>query len=110
MATVKIPFRDSPSFTQSITLNGVEYILRFDWNTRGAFWSMSIYDNTETLILAGIRMVIGWPLLDSHTAITNIPDGQFVVYDSNPLTHLQEPGRYDFVSGRNLELLFIEGE
>ncbi len=45
-----IPLFDTPAFRQAVILDGRNYILRISWNTRGEFWSMSIYDGNETLL------------------------------------------------------------
>ena len=109
MAVVQIVMKDLASFTEETVLNGVEYSLRFDWNVRGEFWSMTIADRNGNVILSNKRLVIGYPILENHHALEGLPDGEFVVDDSNETTKTQEPGRHDFVSGRKLKLLFFEG-
>ena len=108
MAIVAIKMFDDPSFTQEVTLSDVEYSLHFDWNVRGAFWSMTISDRAGNVIISNKRLVSDWPILSQHQSNANLPAGDFIVHDSNPNTAALEPGRHDFVSGRNLQLLFIE--
>ena len=55
---VVIPFKDLPSFTQEIALSGVSYIFEFNWNYRGQYWSMSIYNRDRVPIVLGVKLVI----------------------------------------------------
>lgn len=104
-ANVKIPMSSESSFTESVTLDGNEYILSFKWNTRGAFWSMDIADANSSALVSGIRLAVSFPLNIQHPQL-GMPIGIFIVYDSNPQTANIEPGRDDFTSGRKLQLLY----
>ena len=103
--SVGIPMKDSPCFSESVTLDNNEYRLRFTWNTRGAFWAMDISDANDNLLLAGVRLVISFPLNTQHPQM-GLPTGVFLVVDKNPKTATVEPGRSDFVGGRNLTLVY----
>lgn len=46
-------------------LDGLPVLLRFKWNTRFSFWSLSIYDRQSVPILLGIKLVRDFPLLDA---------------------------------------------
>lgn len=105
--TVTIPFQPAAAFKQSVTLDGGEYVLSFYWNTRGEFWSMNIADANENMIISGIRLTIGYPLKIQHPQLT-LPPGEFIIIDKSEKTFETEPGRDDFVEGRNLELQYIE--
>lgn len=100
-----IPFKDSPAFSESLTLDGKEYGFFFAWNTRGSFWYMNLNDANGNPLVSGVRLVINFPLLDQHPG-EGMPPGSMFVYDSNPATRTMEPGRGDFVGGRNLSLLY----
>ena len=100
-----IPMFDLPAFSESITLDLKEYGFSFSWNTRGGFWSMSISDANGIPLVSGVRLVTMFPLLSQHPG-TDMPSGDLFVYDSNPATRTQEPGRKDFTEGRNLQLLY----
>jgi hypothetical protein len=101
-----IPMRDYADFTIEVTLEGRPYILRFHWNTRGAFWVMAIYDRDNVLLADGLKLVIGFPV---NKGIINelLPPGEFICMDSNMATQFVEPGRYDFISGRNIFLGYV---
>lgn len=102
---VTIPMSSNSSFRQEITLDSRPYIISFHWNTRGAFWVMDIYDRDETLLLGGIKLVIGFPLkLRSNNPL--LPAGDFWCIDTQLSTMMNEPGRNDFVQDRKLELIY----
>jgi len=103
---ISIPMLDFPDYTVSVTLDGQEWKLRFYWNTRGLFWSMDIKTANNVLTLAGVRLIVSYPMTEQHTAL-DIPKGTFLIVDQNELTKYQDPGRNDFVSGRNLKLVYI---
>lgn len=58
-------------------LDGTPVILRFKWNTRFAFWSMSIYDRQNNPILMGVKLVRDFPLL-GRLHLETVP-GEFIV-------------------------------
>jgi hypothetical protein len=102
---VAIPMFDSSSFKISVTLDLKEYRLSFAWNSRGQYWSMSIADANGVMLRAGIRLVVSYPLNIQHTD-PRLPQGLFMIIDSNEKTAMIEPGRNDFVAGRKLELIY----
>jgi len=102
---IKIPMSSAASFSESLTLDDNEYQLSFAWNTRGGYWTMGIADANGISLCEGVRLCISYPLNIQHTQ-TAMPKGVFLVVDTNPKTAMIEPGRMDFVQGRNLELLY----
>jgi hypothetical protein len=106
MSQVTIPMDNVADFFEKVTLDGGIYGFRFYWNARGAFWSMDISDANANLIVSGVKLIINFPmLLQYHNSA--LPPGHFVIMDLNPKTQYQEPGRFDFVSGRNLQLCYF---
>lgn len=105
MSYVAIPMFDLADFSESVTLDGNEYKLHFYWNTRGAFWSMDIADANSVPLVSGVKLIMDFPLLIQHTE-DGLPEGIFLIQDTNPNTQYVEPGRGDFVGGRNLELMY----
>jgi len=101
-----VPLFDSPDFKQAVVLDGVNYVLRIQWNTAGGFWSMSVYDANETLIRAGIKLVQWYPLRLQYND-PRLPPGEFVLVDTSTEANLPI-GRNDFGTGRNVELWYIE--
>lgn len=106
MDAVSIPMKDFADFTEEITLDGRPYIFRFRWNTRGAFWVMSITDRDEQLLVDGIKLVINYPLRLQYTGAL-LPQGEFICYDFNVNTQYVEPGRNDFLENRNIVLAYL---
>jgi hypothetical protein len=103
---VIIPLFENANFSEAVTLDNVNYILSFKWNTRGEFWTMDIYDGNGEIIAYGFKLVIWYPLTVQHNNV-NLPAGTFVLVDPSAATQYDETGRNDFVSGRKLELLYV---
>jgi hypothetical protein len=106
MDPVKIPMIDYPFFTVDVVLDGAKLTFAFLWNTRASFWAMSISDANGTVLVSGVRLVCFYPLLTQYQHNKALPQGLLCVIDENQNTAKQEPGRYDFVSGRKLELSY----
>jgi len=106
MAPVAIKMYDYAEFTESVSLDNNEYLLRFYWNTRGEFWSMDISDSNNTQLVSGIKLIVNYPMLYQYKKI-GLPNGDFYIKDLNPKTQYVDPGRYDFVSGRNLSICYV---
>jgi hypothetical protein len=104
---LQIPMSDFADFTEEVTLDERPYVLRFRWNTRGAFWVMAIYDRNNVLLVDGIKLVIGYPL-NAQFVYTLMPPGRFYCIDSNTTTQYLEPGRDDFLQDRALVLGYME--
>lgn len=105
MSLVTITMYDTASFSESVTLDGNEYRLRFYWNTRGQFWSMDIADANNNPLVSGVKLIANFPLLIQHTE-EGLPPGDFFIVDPSSKTQYVEPGRWDFTSGRNLSLTY----
>jgi hypothetical protein len=101
-----IPLFDNANFSESVTLDDVNYGFSFQYNTRGDFWSMSIFDGNGNLILANIKLVVWFPLTLRYNNPA-LPTGTFILCDPSASTQNIEPGRHDFTSGRKLELLYV---
>jgi len=97
---------DYPAYSMTVTLEGEVYRLVFRWNVRGAFWTMDVKEQDETVLLAGIKLVANWPLTDRYVN-PDLPPGDFMAYDTAG-TGL-DPGRED-LGGRVLLLYLTEAE
>jgi hypothetical protein len=81
---IEIPVAtDTPLYTQRITLDGVEYVFKFDWNDRESRWYFGLFAIDETPIVTGIKVVANWPLLRRFTA-EKVPPGVLVAVDLSP--------------------------
>lgn len=96
MAYQKIPVRsDIPAYDMSVTLDGVLYYLSFEWNERGSFWTMTIADQNQVILVAGVRMVTNIDLLLRHKNI-GLPKGVFILLDTSGKN--QDPAADNFGS------------
>lgn len=59
-----------------LSINNVEYYLRFTYNEKYDFWSFGLYDENYEPIIAMTRIVPNFPILQFYTE-TDIPDGIF---------------------------------
>ena len=57
--------------------DGTPVILRFKWNARFEFWSVSIYDRQSNPLLMGVKLVRDFPLL-GRLHLETVP-GELVV-------------------------------
>jgi len=81
MALLQIPTRvDLKSYEMFVTLDGIEYQLKFEYNFRDGFWYMSIID-----LVYGQKLVHGNVLFDQFKHLDNFPQGDFVVADKSGL-------------------------
>lgn len=81
-----------PSFKIRTELEGVSYILRFDWNGRSERWHMGIYDSDETPIQVGLVMNINWDMIGRFAEL-ELPPGLLMLYDTSGRN--EEAGRND---------------
>jgi len=73
---VIIPIKNNPNHTLVIELESIIYKLGFQYNVQGAFWAMTIWDENDSVIIAGIKIVANYPLLFSYKK-SSLPDGDF---------------------------------
>lgn len=94
-----IPFPKYPRFSEQVSLDGVIYNLFFDWNDRGSYWTMTITDINNTVLLANLKIV---PNFDIHKryALTSSPAGAFAVYSR--VSNSSDISYEDFISTREL--------
>lgn len=69
-------------FDQRMVLTGKPYNLRFQWSNRGAVWKLSIFDDGGALLLGGLSIVNGMPLLLPYHANAELPPGEFIALAS----------------------------
>jgi len=75
---VAIPFQDYPYFSEQVTLDSVPYVFEFCWNNRGSFWSLTIYDKNNNLLIAGLKVVKNLNLLNNYGKRDILPEGLLV--------------------------------
>jgi hypothetical protein len=73
-----------PFFDLQVTLDGVTYSIEFRWNTRGLAWFINVWDEQlQTLFLAGVRLVVNYPLANWITG--RQPPGALAIIDTSGL-------------------------
>jgi len=72
----------SARYSMEIVLNGLVYVLRFNWNSRDSAWYMDIVSNAGVDILAGVKLVPQYLLLKQYSMLTGMPSGDFWLWDT----------------------------
>lgn len=94
---------DVPLYTERVTLDGKEYLLRFDWNGREGRWYLDIGTVSEVWILRGLKLVANWPLL-RKSVDPRKPPGSLMAVDFSD-SGGEPPDFYDL--GRRVKLLYF---
>ncbi len=79
MAVLTIPTQtdtDAEPFDAQVTLDGVGYVLRFQWSDRGDVWRLSILDDTESVLVGGLALRNNVALLLPYKADARLPQGE----------------------------------
>lgn len=93
---------DVPLYQIRTTLDGSEYLFRFDWNGREGRWYFSLADINESWIVTGVKIVCNWPLLRRVTDKRR-PPGELMATDFTSTG--EPPGFVDL--GRRVKLLYF---
>lgn len=81
MAILKIPTSQTlPDYTETVTLDGTRYDIRFIWNQREEYWYFTISTNDE-LVIGSTKIVPNWPLLRREKD-TDTPPGIIYAFDT----------------------------
>ena len=75
-----IPFSNSSSFFQQITLDESVFFIGFRWNALNEFWVMSIFDIDYNPIILNIKVVPSYPLLAQYKML-NKPAGEIICHN-----------------------------
>lgn len=84
-----------------IVLDGEEYLFRFSYNYEAGFWTMGIYQNETTPIVAGMKILPTFPVNWYFRQYIEMPKGILGV-----VTKLDKIGRDDFTNG-NAQFVYI---
>jgi len=105
MANLELPLRsDVAHFEYAITLEGTTYRLEFMYNERAAGWFLTVRDEIGAVLLAGRRLVIGFPLVRPRFQDPRLPPGTFLALDLEGKG--QEAGPDDL--GNRVVLAYVE--
>lgn len=101
-----IPFKEPSSWREQVTLDGVIFVLEFNWNALNEFWTMAIFDRDLNPLIYGIKIVPNYPLLMQYTFIGK-PAGEIIC--QNIVGGTDEIRRFDM--SQRFELVYYsEGE
>jgi hypothetical protein len=82
MAYIQLPVRsDLPAYQFQTELEEETFFFDFEWNERGQYWTMTISNSDEEVIIAGIRLVSGISLLEQFT-VAGRPKGRILCVDT----------------------------
>jgi hypothetical protein len=102
---LQISFIQYPAYTKELLLEEKSYLFTFVWNTRGEFWTVSIYDTSRNPIIEGIKLVLNYNLFKDYKHL-NIPEGNLYVIDvTNNVSKIKYE---DFTNERQLALIYEE--
>lgn len=85
---------DVPWYFFTIGLSGVQYTLRFRYNTRMSRWIMDVADGMNNDVITSIPLVIFRYLAAQFHYLTTFPVGSFFILDNTNKD--TQPERYSF--------------
>lgn len=105
MTTQIIPTPDSstPFATQTTTLDGVPYILYFQYNQRENTWWLTVSTIDGTAIYGACKLVVNYAFLDQCVDARR-PPGQLMVISNT--SDLSPPGIDDLAPGGRCSLCY----
>lgn len=104
MSVFVLPCRtDLPHYSFACDLDGVGYGFEFRWNARSEAWFMTILTGDDQVILAGVKVVVDFPLA-VRSASALMPPGTFIAVDTSG-QHL-DPGLTDL--GERVQLSYLD--
>lgn len=106
MTTIVVPTRqDVPHYTFEIDLDGKTFGFEFLWNGRSGAWYFTITDAVGTVLLAGRKVVLGFPLLNRFRD-PRLPAGDLAAIDTSG--QYLEAGLNDL--GKRVKLLYTSAD
>ena len=95
-----------PHFKFFCDLDGRSYGLEFHWNADAAAWFLTVRTSDDTILRAGIRVVVD-AALGGRVSTESFWPGLLIAQDSTD--RHEDPLRDDLSSGRTLLLYFPAG-
>lgn len=107
MATYIIPTSSNAHFTQTTTLDGVPFILRFAYNQSEGCYHLSLQNPTTGAdVISGIKVVANYPLLQRYAGIGGLPAGELVAVSNT--TDDSPPGLGELGENARVTLAYID--
>ena len=104
MATLILPVTSDSSSSLIVTLDGTNYLLDRAWNDRDEAWYMDISLDDGTLLAAGRKLVVDWPLTGIRDTDPRMPPG--VIFCTDTSGKQIDPGLNDL--GARVPLCYEE--
>lgn len=89
----------------TISLTGLEYFIRFTYNSTYDYWSMTLYSDKMEQITPMTKLLPNTDVFFYYSYDTNLPDGKFIV-----VTDLEKVGRQDFNDNKAYLLFYTNDE
>lgn len=105
MRAFALPSPAIPFYTVRATMDGADFYLRFEWNSRSG-WYMGMADAEKSVIFAPRKLVADRNLLLFRTD-ERLPPGALLLWDSTG--RQQDPG-YEDLDQRHFLLYYSEAE
>lgn len=102
---LQIPTYSDPAYSQTITIDGIDYVLSFRWNMRCALWFLDLADASGNPLVSSIACVPLYPLLVKFQYL-DVPQGVLVILPRGPDD--PPPQVSDFGPGLRMELDYFE--
>lgn len=107
MAILLIPTTPGePYYRQKTKLEGRDFVFAFSYNQRIERWYLSIYDEEETPLLLGLKLVANWPLLRHYHWDIRLPPGELMAQTLDGST--APPALNELGAGLRVELVYLE--
>jgi len=105
MSVLRVPTFETPFYSQTTALDGVNYRLRFKYNQREDCWYLSIGTTDGIDLVNGVKLVVGIPLLRLFPD-ERLPPGDLMVYSDG--TSDGPPGLLELGAGKRCELWYFD--
>lgn len=69
-----------PCFEEVVSIDGIYYKFRFQWNSRDTCWLLNISDINDSPLICGIKLVINYELIRQYAALI-MPKGYLFLLD-----------------------------
>lgn len=100
-----IPTQDQPFYTLRTRLDGSDYTLSFTYSVRAERFYLDLYDSEDVLLVAGLKLVTGVPLLHYYHHIEGVPPGEIIVTSTTQDTN--SPSLLELGEGRRCLLSYF---
>lgn len=74
-------FNNFAAFKETIVLESSSYVFQYNYNSRGDYWTMTISDTEDNILIAGVKVVLDYELITSWPG-RNLPEGYLLPIDS----------------------------